>query len=104
MDRVAKTLKIVPFIALFSPIVVFAQTSFRTLVHGTLVPLLDAVIPVIFGVALIAILWAGSQLVLHADNEQKRTDSKRSMFWGIIILFIMLSMWGLVNLIKNSVL
>ncbi len=63
----------------------------RTLVDliGQFVEILRALIPLLFGVALIGFLWGVAQFILHADNEEKRREGKKIMIWGIIGLFAM---------------
>ena len=67
-----------------------------------LLDLLRAIVPILFGLALVWILWAGSQMILHADNPQKLAEGRRTLMWGIIVLFIMVSMWGLVNVLRET--
>jgi len=90
-------------ITLLAPSAAMAQPpeNFAALV-GVLVGILNAVIPIIFGVALLAVLWAGAQMILNSDNPQKRADGRRTILWGVIVLVIMISMWGLVNLIADT--
>ncbi len=35
-------------------------------------------------------------------NEESRTKGKKFMLWGILSLFVMVSVWGLVGVLKNS--
>ena len=90
--------------ALLTPALAFAQPSNFSELVNILLDILSATVPVIFGVTMIAILWAGAQMILHADNEQKRKDGRRTLMWGVIVLFVMISVWGFVNLIRSSVL
>ena len=39
---------------------------------------------------------------IHADEEAKRAQGKQYMIWGIIALAVMLSIWGLVGVLKNT--
>jgi FtsH-binding integral membrane protein len=36
-------------------------------------------------------------------NEESRSKGRKFMFWGIVSLFVMVSVWGLVNILKTSV-
>lgn len=93
---------LIPLLTLLVPSFVFAQPKNFAEFVGILVSILNAVIPLIFGLAFIAILWAGAQMVLHSDNAQKLADGRRTILWGIIVLVIMVGMWGLVNVIANT--
>ncbi len=57
----------------------------------------DYLVPLIISVALIYFLWGVISYI------QKPDDKGRDMiFWGLIGLFAMVSVWGLVNLLDNT--
>ena len=94
-------------IALLSaPILAFAQVGRqpRTLVDliNQFVEILSALIPFLFGIALIGFLWGVAQFILQSDNEEKRREGRQIMMWGIIGLFVMVAVWGLVALIGGT--
>ncbi len=41
-------------------------------------------------------------LIVHADDEEERAKSRGTILWGIISLFLLLSIWGLVNILRNT--
>jgi len=60
-------------------------------------------IPVLFGLALIIFFWGLIQYMRAGLGEKGKLDeAKKLMFWGIIILFVMLSVWGLVGILKDT--
>jgi len=40
--------------------------------------------------------------VMNGDNEAKRTEGSQFMLWGILAIFVTLSVWGLVAIIRNT--
>lgn len=40
--------------------------------------------------------------VANGDNESKRTEATQFMLWGILAIFVTLSVWGLVAIIRNT--
>ena len=58
-------------------------------------------IPVVIGFALFAFLWGILTYLWHNDNEEKREESKKFMFWGLVGLFVIVSIWGLVSILSN---
>lgn len=62
--------------------------------------LFDNLIVVAFGLALLVFLWGLAVFVLNAGNESKLADGRRLMFWGIIFLFILTSVWGIVRFLQ----
>jgi len=60
---------------------------------------------VIFLIALASMIfiWGLLEFIAGADNEEKRNIGKRHLVWGIIGLFIMLSVYGIIQLIANFI-
>ena len=90
---------------MFLPSIALAQSpqSFSELVN-LLINILQVAVPFIIGITIIVMLWAGAQTILHGDNPQKLADGRRVLMWGIIILFIMVTVWGFVNLLRSVLL
>ncbi len=63
---------------------------------------LGALVPLIIGLALLFFLWGMLVYLWNGDDEDKREESKSFMLWGVIGLFVMVSVWGLVSLVANS--
>jgi hypothetical protein len=60
-------------------------------------------ISLLFALALIYFFWGVVQYIINLNNPAGRTDGQRHMFWGIVGLAIMLSAFGIVNFVFNSV-
>jgi hypothetical protein len=60
-------------------------------------------IALLFTLALIYFLWGVVQYVLNLNNPAGRQTGQMHMFWGVIGLGIMLSAFGIVNFVFNSV-
>lgn len=68
------------------------------------VELINYIIKFILTLALIAFLWGIFRLVfVDATNEAERAKAKKFILWGIVALFVMTSVWGLVNVLHSSV-
>ena len=51
---------------------------------------------------MLVFFWGLSKFILAAGDEKKVADGKRLIFWGIIALFIMVSIWGIINLLYSD--
>ncbi len=60
------------------------------------------IIPFLFTLATAGFIWGIVQYFLNPDNEEKRKKGKTYMIWGIISLFVMVSVWGLVGVLSNT--
>ena len=64
--------------------------------------IIAAIIPILVALALLFFFWGLAIFILNAGNEQRRTEGRGIMIWGIIALFVMLSVWGLVVLLQTT--
>lgn len=64
--------------------------------------IVTGVIPLLFTLATAAFIWGIIQYFLNPENEEKRKNGKSYMIWGLITLFVMVSMWGIVNVFSNT--
>jgi hypothetical protein len=88
---------------LFAPMMASAQTL------GNLETLLDSIgalvslaLPILVAIALLGFFWGLAKFIFAAGNEESKADGKRIMIWGIIALFVMVSVWGIVNFIGEA--
>lgn len=60
-------------------------------------------VPLVFAIAFIVFLW-GIYLyfIQGGSNEEKREKGRSLALWGFIGFFIMVSVWGIVNLLLGS--
>ncbi|MEK7126105.1 MAG: hypothetical protein AAB835_01270 [Patescibacteria group bacterium] len=64
----------------------------------------NVLVPVLFAIAFIVFLWgAFNTFILGANDEEKKGAGKNLMLWGLIGFFVMVSIWGLVNILTGSV-
>lgn len=90
-------------ILLFSvPAVVFgrAASTFKDLANQ-LVGLLDSATTVLI-VAGIGVYFYGVSTNILNFSDKSGEKLKAYFFWGIIVLFVMVSIWGIVGLLQNT--
>lgn len=92
------------FVVYSLPVMLFAQTLTKT--EGLFQRALDIVrtilIPLVFTLALLFFFW-GVAKYIWADGEKKE-DGRKIMIWGIVALFVMSTVWGLVAFLQNELL
>lgn len=77
-------------------------TTFSELVAFFL-GLINQIIPLIFALAFLFIIWKLIDAwVIHPDDGGRREEGKTIIITGVIVLVIMLSAWGILNLLINS--
>ena len=91
--------------ALFAvPFVAGAQTITEGTVTGiftSIQNIVNAALPVIISIAVLLFLWGLVKYLLNADDAEARASSRSLMIWGVVIIFVMISVWGLVNFLGD---
>lgn len=60
-------------------------------------------VPVLFAIAFLTFLWGVYKyFILGATKEESRKEGRDFVFWGIIGFVVILSMWGLVAVVGNT--
>jgi hypothetical protein len=67
-----------------------------------LIGILRPIVVLIIGFALIYFLWGLARFILASGDEKGVEEGRKQMLWGIIALFIMISIQGIVYLVSNS--
>lgn len=64
----------------------------------------NILVPVIFAIAFIVFVWgAFNTFIVGANSEDTKEKGKNLMLWGLIGFFVMVSVWGLVNILTGTV-
>jgi hypothetical protein len=58
--------------------------------------------PILFALALLAFFWGLALFILQAGNEKKRAEGRYIMTWGVIALFVMLTVVGLIKMLQAT--
>lgn len=77
------------------------MTSLQQLVNA-LIGLVNSVIPLLLGLAVIVFIWGVIRFLWKSDNPDERKNMKNFLFMGIIAITVILSIWGLSTMLKNS--
>jgi len=77
-------------------------TTFKDFV-GLIIDLISLAIPLLIGIVFLVFAWKiFDAWVIHADDEKKVESGKRLVTVAVIVLVIMVSTWGIVALLRNS--
>lgn len=75
----------------------FADIINNVFVNGLLRP----VVPLLVGVAVVVFIY-GVLTTILSEGGEKKEEGKQYMLWGIIGIFVMVSVWGLVAIVSNT--
>lgn len=63
----------------------------------------SVLVPVLFAVSFIVFLYGiASSYILHPGDAEKVKEGHKLVLWGIVGFAIMISIWGLVNVVANT--
>ncbi len=88
--------------ALFAPAVSFAALERVKSLLCSILGLLTLVTPIVVTLALVFFFWGVAQFILHSGDEKTRDDGKKKILWGIIALFVMFSIKGIISTVGNT--
>ena len=69
---------------------------------NVVIGLINRVIPFLIGVAFVLVLAGILKYVAAGGDNEKIAEGRRVIIWGGLILFVMLSFWGLVTVVCTS--
>lgn len=87
---------------LASPSPAFAAgKDIKWVIDSIIMPILRSVIVLLFALALLWFIWSVMNYIGGAGT--KKPEAAANVGWSILALFVMISVWGLVKLLQNTV-
>ena len=87
------------------PLLAFAQTYTPNMgisgLFGLLGSWVSYALPLIISIAVVWFVWNVFRYAVAGDEEQK-AKSRTDMVWGIVAIFVMVSIWGLVSILQST--
>ena len=100
MKKLIKTL--LPTALLISPVVTFAQFGGIGSLIAEAKFVVAMLIPLAVGIALVVFFWGLIKFIFAQGSETVKADGKKIMIWGLIALFVMVSVWGIVRFFQGA--
>lgn len=87
-------------VAAFAPVAVHAVTLGTTI--GTINEIINSIIPIILALAVLYFFWGVAQYILNSEDGEKRGKAISTMIMGIIAIFVMVSVWGIIAILQET--
>jgi uncharacterized membrane protein YidH (DUF202 family) len=90
--------------ALLMPMALFAQQPDLSYFRTGAVQIGDAVnalVPVLVTISLLVFIWGVIRYTTAGDDEERRKQARQVMIYGIIAVFVVVSIWGIVTLLQQ---
>lgn len=78
-------------------------SSVLTFVGKISTEILNPIIAMMFALAMAYFVYGVVAYIWSPDNEEAREKGKQSMFWGVIGMFIMVSVFGIMRFLIDSI-
>lgn len=93
-------------IALTAPTLAFAQAATPGADLSSLLvwvnKLISIMVPLIIALAVVFFMWGVFKFVASGDDEEARKSGRQMMINGVIAIFVMVSLWGLVGFLDKT--
>jgi len=99
-SKIARILGGLGAVMTMMPAVALAQGGNLLGLLGLIEQIVSRAIPILVGLALIYFIWGLIRYVI-GGSEEERENGKKMMWWGIVALFVIVSIWGIVAYIAN---
>ena len=91
-----------PLVLLLLPFVASAQASNISDFVNIIINIINnTLVPLILAIAFIVFIWGVFRFFI-ADNEETKEKGKDLMVYGLIGFVVIISVWGIVNLLVNT--
>ena len=96
------------FMYIFLPRIVEAApppipSSVKTFIGKISTEILNPLIAIMFAVATVYFFYGIARYIWNPDNEEAREKGRQSMFWGVIGMFIMVAVFGIMKFLISSI-
>jgi len=100
--RSAKSIFPLTLVLLLSPTSAEAAAqSFQELALDV-VEIIDTATITLIVFALVVYFWGMAVNIPHFGGEKGGEKQKAFFFWGLLVLFVMVSIWGIIQLLQNT--
>lgn len=84
-------------------IIPVAEASITTLMLSVNRVIINPLIYFLFALAVVYFVYGLAKYLLSPDNEEIRKNSKQQMLWGVFGMFIMIAVFGIMNMIITTI-
>lgn len=65
--------------------------------------LVNSLVVLVIALAVLAFFWGLAKFIFNVSGDEKSVEEgKRIMIWGIIALFVMVSVWGIIRFAQGE--
>ena len=65
--------------------------------------IVNPIVLLLFVLAVIYFIWGVIRYVINADSDEERGTGRKHMIWGVVGMFIMAAVLGIIAIIENTI-
>lgn len=103
VDIAPRSSKVAVFsiLLLLVPHTTHAETL-KQIINGNIIPIFNSLVGLIMVLALLGFIAGVIRFMYTAGDDKSRSDGKTLMVWGTVALFLMISIWGVVTIVRDT--
>lgn len=79
-----------------------ASATIQSVLEGFLGTVINPLMPILTGLAVLTFFWGLFKYLKSGMGDTEDIKGAKSlMLWGVIIIFVMFSVWGFVNILRD---
>ena len=102
MKKIIYTFFLLTLSVMAVPVLAATPKDFKSLVENIFIGgILKPIVPLLIGLGVVVFIY-GVLILMFSEGGEKKEEGKQFMLWGIIGIFVMVSVWGLVSVLSSS--
>lgn len=69
---------------------------------SVLIGFINIVIPVVSSMALAFFLWGAARFIYRSGDSEGHGHDRDMLTWGLVALFVLFSLWGIIAFLQNA--
>lgn len=87
-------------VAFALPLAAFAKLENVENIATSIGSIVKILIPIVFALALLFFFWGLALYIFGSEHDKEK--AKKTMVWGVVAIFVMAAVWGLVRFIGTA--
>ena len=63
--------------------------------------IVQTLIPIFIALALLVFVWGLVVFITNSGDDAAKQEGKNKMIWGVLALFVIVAIWGIINLLAG---
>jgi hypothetical protein len=81
----------------------FASAQDLTSFVRTIGNIVNLLVPIVSTLAIVFFFFGLAKYVLNAGDEEKKAEGKNIMIWGVLAMFVLVTIWGIIAFLQQTV-